>query len=68
MSVKAACSKCGDAVEGGHDSDLSGKKSNSINGVKPQISKDETKDQTFAGEPGQGNSIAEKAAATLTIN
>ena len=84
VSGKAACSKCGNAVaEGGRDSDLGGKRSNSINGIKPQLSKDDSNAQTeyltvsgqptSAGGPGQGrshstHSIAEGAAATLTIN
>ena len=46
VSGKTACSKCGNAVEGGRDSDLGGKRSNSINGVKPQHSKDDSNAQT----------------------
>ena len=81
LNAKASCPRCGNAVEGGLDSDLSGKRSNSINGIKPQISKDDSNAQTeyltVIGQPtsasGQGrsqstHSIAEGAAATLTIN
>ena len=54
MDGKATCFKCGNAIEK-NGSDLSGKRigvggqeerSNSINGIKPQLSKDDSSAQT----------------------